>query len=552
MTKDDVSSYRGTDPYIFISYSHADTDRVVPIITRLQIDGYRIWFDEGIEAGREWAVNIVEHLNASTCVVAFLTQNYLNSENCMDEIEHAKNKKTPTLIIYLDDIDVPDWFAMRHGRTQAIFCSHYETEEKLFSLIYEATILQKCLKDSCDPELVIEDGVLTEYKGNAEYVVVPDGVTAIGDCVFLLNKSLREIHLPEGVAHIGDAAFCTCENLETINLPKSLLYIGRDAFFACKKISQVELPNNLTTISENAFGFCINIRNLHIPKRLRQLSSDSFHGCTKLETITLDDESEAFDLYDGCLYDILMKKLYIVPGTKKSVTFPDDIKEIGCAFSGNDQIETILLPDSIESIERFAFSDCANLKSVSLGENIHSIGTHAFSNCKSLMSITVSAENPIYRSENNCCIRRIDNVLLFGCMNSIIIPDGITAIADAAFYGCSWLTDIDLPDSIIKIGKSAFYKSGLTRVAIPEHVESIDNSAFDNCYYLTYIIIPNNVKYIGNRAFTGSDYTFEERYIFCEAGQKPERWNREWTDDDSNVYWKDEWNYDESGNPVVQ
>lgn len=245
-------------------------------------------------------------------------------------------------MIYLNDdkgyIYVPDWFAMRHGRTQAIFCSHYETEEKLFSRIYEATILQKYLKDSCDPELVIEDGVLTEYEGNAEYVVVPDGVTAIGDCVFWQNKSLREIRLPEGVAHISDAAFCTCENLETINFPKSLLYIGKDAFFACEKSSQIELSNNLTTISENAFGSCINIRNLHIPKRLRQLSSDSFQGCTKLETITLDDESEAFDLYDGCLYDILMKKLYIVPGTKKNVIFPNGIKEIGQAFSG-----TILL-----------------------------------------------------------------------------------------------------------------------------------------------------------------------------------------------------------------
>lgn len=551
MTKDDVSSYRGTAPYIFISYSHADTDRVVPIITRLQTDGYRIWFDEGIEAGREWAVNIVDHLNTSTCVVAFLTQNYLISENCMDEIEHAKNKKIPTLIIYLDDIDIPDWFAMRHGRTQAIFCSHYETEEKLFSRIYEATILQKCLKDSCDPELVIEDGVLTEYKGTAEYVVVPDGVTAIGDCVFWQNESLKEIHLPEGVAHIGNAAFCACENLETINFPKSLLYIGKDAFFACEKLNRIDLPNNLTTISENAFGSCINIQDLHIPKRLHQLSSDSFHGCTKLKTITLDDESEVFDLYDGCLYDILMKKLYIVPGTKKSVTFPDGIKEIGRAFSGNDLIETILLPDSIESIENGAFSGCVNIKSISLGKNILSIGTHAFSNCERLMSITVSAENPIYRSEGDCCIRRIDNVLLFGCMNSII-PDGITEIADAAFYGCSWLTDIDLPDSIIKIGKSAFYESGLTHVAIPKHVESIDSCAFDNCDALTYIIIPNSVKYVGDRAFTGSDYTFEERYICCEAGQKPERWHREWTDDDSNVYWKDEWNYDESGNPVVQ
>ena len=567
--------------YAFISYSSKNQQMAESFKTLFNQNNIATWMAPGdIPFGSTYTSTINSAIREASCFVLLLSESAQGSQWVLRETERAVSTGKTIFTVLLDDVPMNDDFEFMLSTSQAVAIRKIDTnDENIQRLLKTVKVYTNgieneahpqrqesentsvdgrvnygddiILNESCDPELVIEDGVLTEYKGNAEYVVVPDGVTAIGDCVFWQNESLREIHLPEGVAHIGDAAFCACKNLETINFPKSLLYIGKDAFFACKKLNRIDLPNNLTTISENAFGFCINIRNLHIPKRLRQLSSDSFHGCTKLETITLDDESEAFDLYDGCLYDILMKKLYIVPGTKKSVTFPDDIKEIGRAFSGNDQIETILLPDSIESIERGAFSDCANLKSISLGENIHSIGTHAFSNCESLMSITVSAENPIYRSENNCCIRRIDNVLLFGCMNSII-PDGITAIADAAFYGCSWLTDIDLPDSIIKIGKSAFYESGLTRVAIPEHVESIDNCAFDNCDALTYIIIPNSVKYIGNRAFTGSDYTFEERYIFCEAGQKPERWNREWTDDDSNVYWKDEWNYDESGNPVVQ
>jgi len=153
MSNIQVESYTGNQPYIFISYSHKDKERVQPYIARLNQDCYRIWFDSYIEAGTAWAKTIAEHLSASSCLISFITDNYLNSENCLDEIEYAKDNKIPTLIIYLDDLDLPQEFKMRHNRTQAIFSGQYSTEDELFGRVYEATILQDC-KDAT--------GVLTE------------------------------------------------------------------------------------------------------------------------------------------------------------------------------------------------------------------------------------------------------------------------------------------------------------------------------------------------------------------------------------------------------
>lgn len=139
-----MNSYEGNLPYVFISYAHLDVDRVLPIIQHLKSDGYRIWYDQGIEAGTAWAKNIAEHLGRASCIIAFISQNYISSENCMDEIEHAKNKGKNTLIIYLDNIIVPEWFEMRHNRTQAIFYTQYNTESLFYQRIFEAHILDIC------------------------------------------------------------------------------------------------------------------------------------------------------------------------------------------------------------------------------------------------------------------------------------------------------------------------------------------------------------------------------------------------------------------------
>ena len=93
--------------------------------------------------------------------------------------------------------------------------------------------------------------------------------------------------------------------------------------------------------------------------------------------------------------------------------------------------------------------------------------------------------------------------------NSVVIPSiyrgyPVTGIADRAFYNCSSLTSIEIPNSVTSIGEEAFYGcSSLTSIEIPEGVTSIGNSTFSSCSSLTSIVIPNSITSIANGAFSG-------------------------------------------------
>ena len=103
-------------------------------------------------------------------------------------------------------------------------------------------------------------------------------------------------------------------------------------------------------------------------------------------------------------------------------------------------------------------------------------------------------------------VTSIGSYAFYGCsgLTSIAIPDGVTSIGRAAFYGCSGLTSIAIPDGVTSIGGSTFYGcSGLTSVTIPDGVTSIGGSAFSWCSGLTSVTIPNSVTSIGDEAFTG-------------------------------------------------
>lgn len=130
------------DGYIFISYSHRDSDRVHPLIKRLINDGFNVWYDEGIDPGTEWDENIAMHLKECAGIIAFLSKNYLESENCRDEINYARDLGKERLLVYLEDAELPAGMAMRLNRIQAIHRYKYKNEEVFYSELVKAPMLK--------------------------------------------------------------------------------------------------------------------------------------------------------------------------------------------------------------------------------------------------------------------------------------------------------------------------------------------------------------------------------------------------------------------------
>ncbi len=126
-------------PYIFISYSHIDSKKVYEIIEKLNDCGYNVWYDGGISPGSEWDQNIASHVKGCTYFIAFVSQAYISSENCKDELNFARDMDKERLLVYLEEVTLPDGLAMRMNRMQAIWWNKYasddmdEAYDKLFS-----------------------------------------------------------------------------------------------------------------------------------------------------------------------------------------------------------------------------------------------------------------------------------------------------------------------------------------------------------------------------------------------------------------------------------
>jgi len=139
-------AYSGKEKYIFISYSHRDTAEVYPIITRLAENGYRVWYDSGIDPGTEWDENIAEHINECGYFIAFISSNYLGSNNCKDELNYARDLEKERLIVYLEDVTLPSGMAMRINRLQSLFKYAYTDQREFYSKLFTAKNIDICLE----------------------------------------------------------------------------------------------------------------------------------------------------------------------------------------------------------------------------------------------------------------------------------------------------------------------------------------------------------------------------------------------------------------------
>ena len=216
-----------------------------------------------------------------------------------------------------------------------------------------------------------------------------------------------------------------------------------------------------------------------------------------------------------------------IPATVSYQGITYDVTSIeNSAFSCNDELETVNLPNSILHIGWYAFNCCPKLQTLTIPKSVTDIEYGILSECDAVTSIIVDKDNNVYDSRNNCnaIIHTTTNELIQGCQNTVI-PNTVTRIGNKAFENISTLTSIEIPNSVTNIGDDAFTYTGLKELVLPSSIiylgmgsfdwcselvsvtlsESMTNvsaMAFENCNVST-IIIPASVVSINNGAFAG-------------------------------------------------
>lgn len=119
-SKASFKPYEGPEPYVFVSYSHKDSGRVLPILDAMHAAGYRVWYDEGIPWSSEWPAEIEKHLSACAVCLAFLSASAMESDHCRREIHVAATDKKPILPVYLEDVKLEHGLKLELSLYQAV------------------------------------------------------------------------------------------------------------------------------------------------------------------------------------------------------------------------------------------------------------------------------------------------------------------------------------------------------------------------------------------------------------------------------------------------
>lgn len=250
---------------------------------------------------------------------------------------------------------------------------------------------------------------------------------------------IKAIVIEEGITGTGNVTFVSCYMAESLSLPNSLENIGFAAFQNCTNLKSAAIPSNVTSIGTWAFSFCRKLETITLPEGLESISEGIFSTCDVLNSITI--------------------------------------------------------PNRVNKIEKLAFQDCTSLTAINIPLGVTSISEEAFNNCSNL-AITVDAGNSVYSSEGGALFNKEKTELLVYQGNqALIIPDGVTSIANTACWGNYNLTSVTIPIGVTNIGTNAFrYCSALSSVTVlntdPSNITLGNADVFSNIASNPTLIVP--------------------------------------------------------------
>lgn len=301
---------------------------------------------------------------------------------------------------------------------------------------------------------IIEDGVLTDYTGPGGDIVIPKGVTSIGDYAFYNCDSITSVSIPKSVTSIGDYAF-KGSGLKSVVIPASVTDFGDYIFEDCDELQYVTFSNGITKVQVKEggvgrwFSECKKLKKLIIPKSLENMDFEGI--CERnesLEAIEIDSDNQTFQAIDGIVYDKSRTKvLYCPKGFNGELIIPDGVTSIEDAFGDCSKLENIRIPKSVTSIGTFAFIGCSKLETICIPKSVTSIGMAAFAS-SGLKSVVIPGS-----------VENIDAYTFEGCkkLKKVIIKDGVKTIENAAFENCTGLTDITIPASVTDMDEYTTY-----------------------------------------------------------------------------------------------
>ena len=173
-------------------------------------------------------------------------------------------------------------------------------------------------------------------------------------------------------------------------IPDGVTSIGNGAFNGCKHLTSVIIPDSVKSIGDYAFSNCFSLASITIPASVTQISNTAFYFCYKLTNISIDKNNLVYDSRNDCNAIIETATNTLILGCKNTI-IPNGITSIGReAFFYCAGLTSISIPDSVKSICDRAFESCFNLTYIEIPDSVTSIGDYAFSWCLSLTNINIS------------------------------------------------------------------------------------------------------------------------------------------------------------------